>query len=142
MKNQQTKILKQQYQVQESVVRLIQEINDLKQSKPKNANNEPKQEVMHNGKNLVAIHASAMNKYFTTLMTILFTEEELKSGLIIEKGSKSKRDALDNERVNKLKEALFIKYNVPELKREIIWKSMSEVAKRKCRDSDKSDKSD
>ena len=32
MKNQQTKILKQQYQVQKSVVRLIQEINDLKQT--------------------------------------------------------------------------------------------------------------
>jgi hypothetical protein len=39
---------------------------------------------MYQGRNLVAEYASADNKFVTKLMRILFTEEELKSGYIIE----------------------------------------------------------
>jgi hypothetical protein len=47
-----------------------------------------------------------MNKYVTAIMRILFTEEELKLGYIIEDKSTSKRTPLDLERIQLLKSIL------------------------------------
>jgi len=80
------------------------DVKELKISKP--TCNEEKKEILHNGQNLVAIYATKKNKFVTAVMRHLFTEDELKTGLIIEKGKKSKtsfRTPLDVTRVQKLK---------------------------------------
>jgi hypothetical protein len=73
-----------------------------------NNNNEfEKKKVMHNGKNLANVYASAPNTYVyvTTVMRMLFTQKELFSGLIIEenKPTKSTRTPLDLAKVQRLK---------------------------------------
>jgi len=71
-----------------------------------NNNNEfEKKKVMHNGKNLANVYASAPNTYVTTVMRMLFTQKELFSGLIIEenKPTKSTRTPLDLVKVQQLK---------------------------------------
>ncbi len=71
-----------------------------------NNNNEfEKKKVMHNGKNLANVYASAPNTYVTTVMGMLFTQKELFSGLIIEenKPAKSTRTPLDLAKVQQLK---------------------------------------
>jgi hypothetical protein len=95
--------------------------------------------VIYKDKNLVTVHARKMNKYVTAIMRILFTEEELKLGYIIEDKSTSKRTPLDLERIQLLKsilsqftfemylililyfknklDAIFVKYHVPGLKK-------------------------
>jgi hypothetical protein len=60
-------------------------------------------QVMFKDKNLIKVPATQYNKYITQLMTILFSDEELKNGLIIDGKSISKRIPLDPERVQLLK---------------------------------------
>ena len=62
--------------------------------------------VIYKDKNLVTVHAKKMNKYVTAIMRILFTEEELKLGYIIEDKTTSKRTPLDLERIQLLKSIL------------------------------------
>ena len=59
------------------------------------------------GNNLLDIHSSQMNTYVTAVMKVLFTNEELNGGYIIEGKSTSKRRPLDLERVNILKGKIF-----------------------------------
>lgn len=59
---------------------------------------------MFDGKNLVAEHTSAKNKYVNKMMRILFTENELNKGYIIEDAkSSSKRTPLDLNKIKILK---------------------------------------
>jgi hypothetical protein len=60
-------------------------------------------QVMLKDKNLIKVPATQYNKYITQLMTILFSDEELKNGLIIDGKSIYKRIPLDPERVQLLK---------------------------------------
>ena len=100
-----------------------------------------------------------MNKYVTAIMRILFTEEELKLGYIIEDKSTSKRTPLDLERIQLLKsilsqftfaiylililyfknklDAIFVKFHVPEAKKGEVWIEMKSVANRLCMDLSK-----
>lgn len=57
---------------------------------------------MHEKRNLLNVQASALNKYVTALMEILFTENELANGIIKDKNSQSKKEALDLKRVDLL----------------------------------------
>jgi hypothetical protein len=68
-------------------------------------NNNLSKQVIFNGKNLVNEYASQPNKFITSIMRILFTQEELCNGAIIEDISKttSKRNPLDLDRVKLLK---------------------------------------
>jgi hypothetical protein len=115
--------------------------------------------VIHKDKNLVTVHARKMNKYVTAIMRILFTEEELKLGYIIEDKSTSKRTPLDLERIQLLKsilsqftfaiylililyfknklDAIFVKFHVPEAKKGEVWIEMKSVANRLCMDLSK-----
>ena len=115
--------------------------------------------VIYKDKNLVTVHARKMNKYVTAIMRILFTEEELKLGYIIEDKSTSKRTPLDLERIQLLKsilsqftfaiylililyfknklDAIFVKYHVPEAKKGEVWIEMKSVANRLCMDLSK-----
>jgi hypothetical protein len=115
--------------------------------------------VIYKDKNLVTVHARKMNKYVTAIMRILFTEEELKLGYIIEDKSTSKRTPLDLERIQLLKsilsqftfaiylililyfknklDAIFVKFHVPEAKKGEVWIEMKSVANRLCMDLSK-----
>ena len=73
-----------------------------------------------------------MNKYTTKLMKILFTQEELEDGYIIEGKSSSKRKALDEERVELLKQAIKIKFEIDDLEWEKTWYEMKKVACGTC----------
>ena len=59
--------------------------------------------ILYNGKNLIRIPASQFNKYITALMEVLFSEDELAKGYIIEGKSTSERTPLDLDRVKLLK---------------------------------------
>jgi len=90
---------------------------------------------MYKGKNLLSIHATAPNKWVNSVMRHLFTKDELGDGLIInDLKSKSKRTPLNLEKVDLLKEALFFKYNVSEIKQEAFWLQYKRVANTFCRD--------
>ena len=58
---------------------------------------------MYNGQNLLKFAASSQSKYTNGLMKILFTEQELAVGYIIEGPSTSTRTPLDNKRIYLLK---------------------------------------
>ena len=94
---------------------------------------------MFQGKNLCSIHEAKTNKWVNKVMRHLFTPEELTNGLIIENNLKSKpsRIPLDNERVQLLKEALFVKYIVHESKQEAYWDEYMKVANNFCRNQNK-----
>ena len=62
-----------------------------------------KTKILFKGKNLLDVHTSSSSKYVTKLMEILFTKEELHVGYIKAEKSTSKREDLDNERVEILK---------------------------------------
>ena len=82
------------------------DIRILKNSSKNNAqNNNVTKQVIFNGKNLVTEYASQPNKFITSIMRILFTQEELNNGAIIEDINKttSKRNPLDLNRVKLLK---------------------------------------
>ena len=100
------------FKINTNVENLIINNNNLKtlvekiSTKTINNNNEyEKKKVMHNGKNLANVYASAANTYVTTVMRMLFTQKELFSGLIIEenKPTKSTRTPLDLAKVQQLK---------------------------------------
>ena len=63
---------------------------------------------MYNGKNLLAIPEHLPNKYCNAVMKVLFTQEELNNGFIMEKKSKTKRTQLDPERIAILKSNLLL----------------------------------
>ncbi|CAF1102891.1 unnamed protein product [Brachionus calyciflorus] len=75
-------------------------------------------ELVFNGINLLSITASSMSKYITTLMDRLYSKKELRKSYVIEGSSNSKRLPLDLERLKAIKNAVFIKYRVPEDKKE------------------------
>ena len=58
---------------------------------------------MFGEKNLLNVRASTQSKYESALMEILFTIEEMKTGLIVEGKSTTKRTKLDITRVNLFK---------------------------------------
>lgn len=109
---------------------------------------------MWNGKNMLDIAASSWNKYITSLMEILFSEEERTNGIIILPGqtTKSKRYPLESERVEILKSKQLIKKITdfscsfyldcaiakakpsPD-KIEQTWKECVTIANRKCWDT-------
>lgn len=71
---------------------------------------ETKKKVIFRGKNLAAIPKNKKSQFTNGVLRVLFTKEELASGLIIEEDDKStsKRIALDLERVKLLKGKLFL----------------------------------
>ena len=62
---------------------------------------------MFNGIDLMKYLGSKMNKYVTKLMEIVYTRDEMRDGLIIERESTSKRNPLDLERFDLIKSKLF-----------------------------------
>jgi len=76
-----------------------------------------------------------MNKWVRQAMEVLFTHEELLEGYVCEESSTSHYKRLDPERIELLKKALFIKYNVNKQDQIKIWKQMKPVACRKCIDT-------
>ena len=50
---------------------------------------------MFNGKDLLEVEESAYNKYVCTLMTMLYTKEEMATGLIVLNGNRTERQHLD-----------------------------------------------
>ena len=59
---------------------------------------------MYNGKNLLSIHASAINKYITAVTKFLWTEKELAIGFITDNDATStSKQKMDLERVLLLK---------------------------------------
>jgi hypothetical protein len=54
---------------------------------------------MHNGQNLLDIHESCRKKYTTAVFKRIFTKEEIQTGIIRERNSKSARQRLDKKRV-------------------------------------------
>ena len=76
-----------------------------------------------------------MNKWVRQAMGVLFTHEELLEGYVCEESSTSHYKRLDPERIELLKKALFIKYNVNKQDQIKIWKQMKPVACRKCIDT-------
>ena len=87
---------------------------------------------MFEGKNLLAIHASCINKYTTTVMKVLFTTTEREHGYIIEGNSSSKKTALDQDRVELLKQAIRMKYKIKDLEWESYWAKLKKVACGTC----------
>jgi len=73
---------------------------------------------------LIGVHASSQSKYTTSLMKILFTDNERANGYIIEGNSSSKRTALDKDRVELLKRAIKIKFRISDLDWEKEWAVM------------------
>jgi hypothetical protein len=62
---------------------------------------------MYNGIDLMQYNDHLMNKYVNRLMTVLYTREEMKEGLIIEtETSTSTRRRLDLEKFNLIKSKL------------------------------------
>ena len=76
-----------------------------------------------------------MNKWVRQAMEVLFTHEELLEGYVCKESSTSHYKRLDPERIELLKKALFIKYNVNKQDQIKIWKQMKPVACRKCIDT-------
>ena len=94
------------YEIKSDIKEMKSDIIILKNSSKTNAqNNNVTKQVIFNGKNLVTEYASQPNKFITSIMRILFTQEELNNGAIIEDINKttSKRNPLDLNRVKLLK---------------------------------------
>ena len=86
---------------------------------------------------MLAIDANSMKKYTNTVLKTLFTKSELQNGYIIEGTSSSQKEALDLERINLLKEAIRLKYKIPELTWQKTWKELKIRANRVCSDAKK-----
>ena len=93
---------------------------------------------MYNDIDLVAIDASAMNKWVCAAMKQIFTKEELKEGYVCGENSTSNYKQIDSTRIELLKEALFIKYKIQKQNQNTVWKEMRKVAGRVCIESRKS----
>jgi hypothetical protein len=92
---------------------------------------------MHNGKNLLEIEAMSVHEYIIALMEELFSNSELSKGLIIEDPSlvnHSSRKPLDHDKIKMLKEAVFLRYEIPAEKKEEVWDRIKEIGNRKCRE--------
>ena len=68
--------------------------------------------VWENKKLLLAIDASAINKWVCAAIKQIFTKEELKDGDVCGENSTSNYKQIDSARIELLEEALFIKYKV------------------------------
>ncbi len=86
---------------------------------------------------MVAVDASASNLNVTKLLDILFTVEEMQTSIIRDDNSISKRLELDINRVNLIKEAYFIKYNIEEKDEEKVYNGIKKIINRKCHDKNK-----
>ena len=78
-----------------------------------------------------------MKKYTNTVLKTLFTKSELQNGYIIEGTSSSQKEALDINRINMLKDAIKLKYKIPELSWQKTWKELKIKANRVCSDAKK-----
>lgn len=87
--------------------------------------------------NLLTLEFTVLNKYVIGVMETLFTNEELKTSIIKSNKSRSKRNSLDENKINILKLAVKHKFKVPERKMPSTWREVLKVAKRRCYDSDK-----
>jgi len=94
----QSQLLNEQSQVIEKQQDLL-----IKKFSKSNNNKAEKSEVLFEGKNLVAVHESAPNKWINKVMSILFTRDELGHGIIKdEKSRNSKKRALDETKMKLL----------------------------------------
>lgn len=85
---------------------LSESVTELRKSCSMKSDNEERKKIIHNGKNLLNVHAAKMSLYVRALMRILFTIDELKNGIIVENSNTSRaseRTPLDRIRINKLK---------------------------------------
>ncbi|CAF0817570.1 unnamed protein product [Brachionus calyciflorus] len=110
-------------------------LSDLVKNNGNRPSEEGKKQVMYNNKNLVDVSASSTAKYVTQVMDILFTKDELSNGYIIEGSSRSKREALDLSKIELLRDAFFIKFNICESKQSETYDWIKTKAKRKCLDT-------
>ncbi|CAF0970294.1 unnamed protein product [Brachionus calyciflorus] len=118
-------------------------VNEIKQviSKTKKLDDEEwLDSLVYNDIDLLTIDQSAFNKYVIAVMEALFTYDELSNGLIKSDNSKSKRQTLDIERVNILRQAVKHKFKVPNRKMTSTWNEVCKIAKRCCYDSIKKKK--
>ncbi len=90
--------------------------------------------VIWENKNLLDYNASSFSKYTTLLMKVLFTEEEMAEGFLIEGASTSKKTPLDLERVDVILRATVKKYNVEDHKVPIFVEKVKKIIKTKCTD--------
>jgi hypothetical protein len=93
--------------IQNNLVELNKNLN--KKNEKSDSNDVFSDKILFNGKNLIRLPASQFNKYITALMEVLFTEDELIKGYIIEGKTSSERTPLNLERVQILKGSFFNK---------------------------------
>jgi hypothetical protein len=79
---------------------------------------------MYNDIDLVAIDASAINRWVCAAMKQISTKEELKEGYVCGENSISNYKQIDSARIELLKEAFFIKYKIQKQNQNTIWKEM------------------
>ena len=88
------------------------------------------EEIIYNGENLLELDGTVLNKY--VIMETLFTREELNTGLIKGEGSRSKKEKLDDQKVDILKDAVKHKFRVPMRRMATTWREVQTIAKRCC----------
>ncbi|CAF1002202.1 unnamed protein product [Brachionus calyciflorus] len=82
-----------------------------------------KKKIMYNDKNLVDVSASSTVKYVTQCMEILFTKEQ----------------TLDITKIELLRDAFFVKYNIAVSNQDETYEWIKNKAKRKCLDTNLND---
>ncbi|CAF1125879.1 unnamed protein product [Brachionus calyciflorus] len=121
----------------DQMLKMVTEL--LERSRKKGRSNDWPAEIMWNGKNLLDIPASSWNKYLTALMDVLFTKDEMKTGVVILPGeiTKSTRPRLSEEKCELLKKCAIAKARPSNDKIEETWKNAKLIANHKCIDSNK-----
>ena len=89
---------------------------------------------MYGDVDLVATTETKSNLFVTAVLRKLFTKTELADSIVITEKSTSTRRALDNERINLLKEAYYARYNVSENQKETVFLKIKAIINRKCYD--------
>ncbi|CAF1067734.1 unnamed protein product [Brachionus calyciflorus] len=91
-------------------------------------------ELWYNDINLLDYGAPNIQKYISKLMDELYSEQEMGESYVIDGASTSKKKALDLERLLKIRDAVYIKYRVPNGKKNEYWEIVKDKACRKCLD--------
>ena len=89
---------------------------------------------MHKDTNLIGIHANQKNQYINKIMHILFTEDELAKGIVVDDPgtSRSEREPLDINKIDLLKKAAFAKYKVKSNQQGEEWARYKKTANSLC----------
>ncbi|XP_022787345.1 dihydroxyacetone kinase 1-like isoform X2 [Stylophora pistillata] len=109
---------------------------------PSNLEEETEIEIKYNGTNLL-IDVQAKQKkpklYATALLSVLFTDEEMRNGCVEPKDGGARKPPLDQSKINMIKRCINVKYGAKVLDK--MWSDIQVSLNQKCLDKLKSYKS-